>query len=228
MNITDEMLYQYAGEARDLWLSTLPQKNELQPVPYSGRFKRLTKALIKTAGRSPKNDRVIRYVKRSVAAVLVIALLSFGGLMTVEAYREKVIEIMVQVFHDLTCYRFVSSAEERELSAVEFGYMPEGMELSEEILTGPGRYVRYTNADGKFFELNQIAIAAGDDSGSILDTEDSVIEVFEIRGNEAVANMKHGSTFIFWTEGHELFELSGDITVEELRRVAENLKIFTE
>lgn len=226
MNITDEMLYQHAGEARDLWLSTLPQKDELPAVSYSSKFKRRMKALTKTTGRLSEDGRVLRYVKRSVAAVLVIATLSFGGLMTVKAYREKVIEIVVQVFHELTRYRFVSSAESRELSAVEFGFVPEGMELAEELLAGPSRYVQYTNEDGKFFALNQIIIDANGDSGGILDTEDSVIKVFEIRGNEAIASTKNGTTLIFWTEGNELFELRGDITAEELKRIAENLKIF--
>lgn len=227
MNITDEMLYQHAGEARDLWLSTLPQKDELNCIPYSIKFKRRMRALMKSAVRSSKDKRVISYVKHSVAAVLIIATLSFGGLMTVKAYREKVIEIVVQVFHELTRYRFVSSAEERELSAVEFGYIPDGMELAEEFHAGPSRYVQYTNKDGKFFALNQIVIDADGDSGGILDTEDSVIKVFEIRENEAIASTKNGTTLMFWTEGNELFELRGDITAEELKRIAENLKIFS-
>ena len=226
MNITDEMLYQYAVEARDLWLGTLPQKDELQPIRYSQKFKRRMKVLVKTVERSHKNNRILLYAKRSVAAVLIIAMLSFGGLMTVEAYREKVIEIVVQVFHELTRYRFVSNTEGRELSTVEFGFVPEGMEAAEEICNGTSRYVRYTNTDGKFFELIQITIDTADDFNSILDTEDSVIETFEIRGNEATSNTKYGATFIFWTEGNELFELYGDITAEELKNIAENLKIF--
>ena len=227
MNITDEMLYQHAREARDLWLSTLPQKDELQSVRYSKKFKRRMKGLAKTARRSPKSNRILLYTKRSVAAVLVTAMVSFVGMMTVEAYREKVIEIVVQVFHDLTRYRFISSAEDRKLSAVEFGYMPEGMELAEEILTESSRYVRYVNTDGKTVELTQIDINVHDDFGSILDTEDSVIEVFEIHGNNATSSTKHGTTFIFWTEGNELFELYGNITAGELKNIAENLIIFS-
>lgn len=226
MNITDEMLYQYAGEARNLWLGTLPQKDELPPVQYSKKFKQRMKVLVKTVERSHKNNRILLYAKRSVAAVLIIAMLSFGGLMTVEAYREKVIEIVVQVFHELTRYRFVSSTEGRELSTVEFGFIPEGMEPAEEICNGTSRYVRYMNADGKFFELTQITIDTFDDFNSILDTEDSVIETFEIRGNEAASNTKYAATFIFWIEGNELFELYGDITAEELKNIAENLKIL--
>ena len=225
MSITDEMLYQHAGEARNLWLSTLPQKDELQSVQYSHKFKRRMRTLLKTAARTPSVNHVILYMRRSIVAVLVIAVLTFGGMMTVKAYREKIIEIVVQVFHDLTHYQLVSSSENRELSAVEFGYMPEGMEPLEEILMDSVRYVHYEDADGNYFSLNQIAIAAGDDVRGILDTEDSVIERFEIRGNDAISNTKYGATVIFWTEENEFFELQGNITAEELKSIAENLKI---
>lgn len=225
MKITDEMLFQHAGKARDLWLSTLPQKDALQSVPYSHRFKRRMRILLKAAARTPRANHVLLYMRRSVAAVLVIAVLAFGGMMTVKAYREKVIEIAIQIFHDLTRYQLASSSENRELSAVEFGYMPEGMELVEEILMDSVRYVYYEDADGNHFFLNQIAIAAGDDVQGILDTEDSVIERFEIRGNDAISNTKYGSTVIFWTEENGFFELQGNITAEELKRIAENLKI---
>lgn len=225
MKITDEMLFQHAGKARDLWLSTLPQKDALQSVPYSHRFKRRMRILLKAAARTPRANHVLLYMRRSVAAVLVIAVLAFGGMMTVKAYREKVIEIAIQIFHDLTRYQLASSSENRELSAVEFGYMPEGMELVEEILMDSVRYVYYEDADGNYFSLNQIVVAAGDYLGGILDTEDSVIERFEIRGNEAISNTKYGSTVIFWTEENGFFELQGNITAEKLKRIAENLKI---
>ena len=181
--------------------------------------------LLKAAARTPMINHVLLYMRRSVAAVLVIAVLAFGGMMTVKAYREKVIEIAIQIFHDLTHYQLASSSESRELSTVEFGYMPEGMELVEEILMDSVRYVYYEDADGNHFSLNQIVIAAGDDLGGILDTEDSVIERFEIRGNEAISNTKYGTTVIFWTEENEFFELQGNITAEELKSIAENLKI---
>lgn len=226
MSITDEMLYQHAGEARDLWLSTLPRKDDLEHVPYSNKFKRNMNVLMKTADKSSKNNRVVRYLRRSIAAVLVIATVSFGSLMTVKAYREKVIEIVVQVFHELTQYRFISRVEGHELSIVEFGFLPEDLEFAVENNTDTSKFVRYTNADGDFFELTQVTIDAADDFSGILDTEDSVIERFEIRGNEAIANTKHGATLIFWTEGNEIFELYGNITVEELKTIAKNLKIL--
>ena len=40
MKLTDELLEQHAAEARDLWLSTLPQQEEVPPHKFSRRFER--------------------------------------------------------------------------------------------------------------------------------------------------------------------------------------------
>ena len=38
MKITDEMLYQHAAEARDIWLDTLPKDDELPEHQFSDEF----------------------------------------------------------------------------------------------------------------------------------------------------------------------------------------------
>ena len=90
MQITDDMLYQHAPEVRDLWLSTLPSDADIPEHKFSRRFERKMKRLIREQRRSPQVNRVIRGLRRVAAIILVIGILSFSGLMTVEAYREKV------------------------------------------------------------------------------------------------------------------------------------------
>lgn len=87
MKITDDMLFEHAAEARNIWLSTLPPQDEIPVISYSKSFERKMRKLIKEQRRTPRTNQILRYMKQTAAAVLVIAVFTFGGLMTVDAYR---------------------------------------------------------------------------------------------------------------------------------------------
>ena len=75
MKLTDELLEQHAAEARDLWLSTLPQQEEVPPHKFSRRFERKMRRLRAEQRRSPRMNRVVhilRYVAACAAVVLCI------------------------------------------------------------------------------------------------------------------------------------------------------------
>lgn len=227
MQITDEMLYRHAPEARDLWLSTLPSDADIPEHIFSRRFERKMKRLIREQKRSPQANRMIRGLRRVAAIILVIGILSFSGLMTVEAYREKVIEVITLVFHDLTNYRFISeesgSEQHVDLPDITFQYIPDGMEKVEDTARERFRYILYEAQDGNFFELTQTVIIDNSDYEKILDTEDAITEEFYIGDSEAVLNTKNGVTTIFWTKDHILYSLYGTIDPTELKAVAKKI-----
>ncbi len=53
MKLTDELLEQHAAEARDLWLSTLPQQEEVPPHKFSRRFERKMRRLLSCVSAAP-------------------------------------------------------------------------------------------------------------------------------------------------------------------------------
>lgn len=232
MKITDDMLFECAAEARDIWLSTLPADEEIPDIPTSRAFERKMQKLIKEQRRTPRTNVVLRCIKQTVAAVLAVAILSFGGLMTVEAYREKVIEIVVTVFHELTDYRFASDKldmGEIVLPEISFEYVPEGMQETKNRTTGNNRrFIVYEGDNNEFFELSLRPI--GSDSGhvSILDTEESTYEVFTINGHEAFSNEKDENRIVVWVDDNIVFRLYGNIEMDELKAVAEKIRIFIE
>ena len=131
MKLTDELLEQHAAEARDLWLSTLPQQEEVPPHKFSRRFERKMRRLRAEQRRSPRMNRVVhilRYVAACAAVVLCI-----GG--TAYAYRIGVIDTIVQVFREYTSITYSSetAAEDAEFPESTFGYIPRvwyGMKMS--------------------------------------------------------------------------------------------------
>lgn len=230
MKITDEMLFEHAAKARNIWLSTLPDDEDIPDIPTSKKFEKKMQKLIKEQRRTPKTNKILRYMKQTVAAVLAVAILSFGGLMTVEAYREKVVEIVVHVFHELTDYRFASEKSEVGevvLPEISFGYVPEGMEeITDNVFADNSRYIVYEDDDGNFFELTQTAIGSNGAFGTILDTEDSNYEMTSINGNEAFSNVKDGNASVLWNYDNVVYDLYGNIELTDLMNIAEKIKII--
>lgn len=231
MKITDEMLFDHAAEARDIWLDTLPSDENLPAAPFSKSFERKMRKLIKQQRRTPRTNQILRYLKHTAAAVLVIAVFTFGGLMTVEAYREKVIEIVIQVFEEFTQYRFSSSDSEQadreplELPEIQFGYIPEGMQETENSTNPTGRLqITYEDNQNYFFEFSVMQIVNGD-YDMILDTENSDYYEGTINGCEAYFNTKNGDSSIMWIDENIVYDLYGNIDMSELKAVAENIKI---
>ena len=124
----DELLDRYAPEAGELWLSALPD-----PAPeheFSPKFRRKVEKLLRRQRRSPAVNAALRYGRRAAAFALVFLTLSFSCLMTVNAaFRERVIQAVVQVFQDFTEFVYTSdSSAVGKPGNLVFTYLPEGME----------------------------------------------------------------------------------------------------
>ena len=228
MKITDEMLFEHAAEARNIWLSTLPSQKEIPAISYSKSFERKMRKLIKEQRRSPSMNKILRYIKQTIAAVLAVAILTFGGLMTVEAYRAKVIEFVVRIFNELTEYHFSSNISDTDniiLPEISFGYIPEGMQETENEMIPTGqRHIIYENNAGLFFELTQEPFGENNKYDWILDTENSGYTVGSVHGFNAVFNTKESDSSIVWIDGNVVYDLYGNISMDELKIVAEKIE----
>ena len=157
MKITDDMLYHHAEAAREKWLSeTLPP--QIPEHKFSGKFDRKMRKLIREQRHSAQFNRHIKLLRRIAAVFLLVCTISFGCVMTVDAYREKIIETVVRVFNELTDYRFSKSADMPESIAYAFpptlSYIPDGMIKAEENAGEQLYTVTYEGEDGNFFDLS--------------------------------------------------------------------------
>ena len=225
--MTDELdgqLDRYAPEAGELWLSALPD-----PAPeheFSPKFRRKVEKLLLRQRRSPAVNAALRYGRRAAAFALVFLTLSFSCLMTVNAaFRERVIQAVVQVFQDFTEFVYTSdSSAVGKPGNLVFTYLPEGMEEQDREQDEVEFYVYYESPDGAFVELSQILVEDGTEVLLGLDTEDAEFIDLTVHGTEAVGIVKGLSHTIHWTEGQFVYTLSGTIPMEELEKVAEGIK----
>lgn len=220
----DGLLDRYAPEAGELWLSALPD-----PAPeheFSPEFRRKVEKLLLRQRRSPAVNAALRYGRRAAAFALVFLTLSFSCLMTVNAaFRERVIQAVVQVFQDFTEFVYTSdSSAVGKPGNLVFTYLPEGMEEQDREQDEVEFYVYYESPDGAFVELSQILVEDGTEVLLGLDTEDAEFIDLTVHGTEAVGIVKGLSHTIHWTEGQFVYTLSGTIPMEELEKVAEGIK----
>ncbi len=227
MKITDEMLYTAAEDAAKLWLSTLPDASSLPEPRYSLRYKWKMRKLFRQAERTIQPKRRIRNVRKTVMIAVAAMAVLFSMLMSVQAYRERIIDAIVTVYHELTQYRFVNeTGYQAELPEIVFGFIPEGMSLMENDRRPNRNYILYEAEDGSFMELAVTRITAQSAYEGIVDSEDAIVKDIVIRGASATLYSKNGEHIILWVESNTVCRLTGNIDLETLIMVTENISFF--
>lgn len=221
----DELLDRCAPEAGELWLSALPE--QAPEHEFSPKFRRKVEKLLRRQRRSPAVNAALRYGRRAAAFALVFLTLSFSCLMTVNAaFRERVIQAVVQVFQDFTEFVYTSdSSAVGKPGNLVFTYLPEGMEVQVREQDELGFYVYMEDLEGEFIELDQSLVENENSMTLLLDTENAVVTDFVIRGVSALGIEKGLDHTIHWTEGSFVYTLSGTVSMEELKLIAEGIQI---
>jgi len=78
MKITDEMLYRHAAKARDIWLDTLPDDNEIPEHQFSDEFNKEMDRLITLSHKRKQPSRRLQRIA-AMFAVIIIGASSFIG-----------------------------------------------------------------------------------------------------------------------------------------------------
>lgn len=100
-------------------------------------------------------------------------------------------------------------------------YMPEGFKLIEKTITEADKAVVYSNGENTIYFMQTKNISFR------LDSEDAdEIKNLNINGSDAICIKKDGTTKISWMSGDTIFWINGDISSDELIKVAYNIKIL--
>lgn len=228
MEITEEMLYKCAPEAEKLWLNSLPPDNQIPEHKFSRNFERKMRKLIREQKQSTMSKKIRSAVKRIAIVVLIIVIPSFSGLMTVKAYRAKFIEVITEVFYDLTHFNFFSSwSGDTELGEIELNYLPDGMvEIYRETLAElQSQEICFENAEGRCVQVSQQLVSDSIGYDVILDTEDAAVTTITLGDYEASLIVKEDISTLMWEYDHCIILLTGDFPPEEIIKIANGMTI---
>ena len=226
MKLTEDMLRQHAAEARDLWLSTLPQEKEVPSHTFSRRFERKLRKLRAEQRRSPRMNRIVhvlRYVAACAAVVLCI-----GG--TAYAYRVGVIDMLIQRFKEYTSIQYSSetTAEDAKFPESTLTYIPNGMERSEgECIEENNnyRFTVYTGKNNAEFSLEETAVISNNRDTQTIDTKDTIVKQFTINGEQAISSEKSENVMIVWTHKNISYILvTYYLSYDEALKIAEGIQ----
>ena len=163
-------------------------------------------------------------LKRCVAACLAVVI-AFTGLMSVEACRRKIIEVITQVFPDATYFTYHITGEPTytTLPKVELTYIPDGFELIDSSVFNGVLLDIYENADGDFFEVTLMLMLPNSTSGRLLDTEKKDVEYIYIGDIKATAHDSPKAQSIMWEYENIQCDLYGIIGLDELKKIASGM-----
>lgn len=228
MKITEEMLYEHAPKAEELWRSLLPSEDELPEHEFSKKFERQIKKLIRAQRRPSWLNGFISATKRVAVVALVILTVSFSCLMCVEAYRERFIEVITEIFEDLTRFSFSTpNTDVPELGELIFDYLPDGMSevIREEDAQTCVRLIYFEDKEGRRIVIEQNIIASETQSTLIVDTEDAEMSTVSINGYDATLIVKGNHTTLMWEDVDSVMLVSGDFSPEEIFKIAKGIHV---
>ncbi|MDE7318661.1 MAG: DUF4367 domain-containing protein [Lachnospiraceae bacterium] len=218
--LTEEQMVKYVSEAEQVLLDRIPEENQLAHS-FSRRFQKKMRALLCYERRSERMRKVTACTRNVAAAILLVLGIALAVTMSVEAYREKLFEIIMEIYPDLTSIRIHKnkSSDENVLVPKEPGYIPEGYE----------EYIReqnemlfcifYTN-DKEEISYVQRLLASGK---VLLDTEDSDISTVSKDGTELTLVKKGELSMLYWNDEKYLYTLDGEIPMKELLKMSESV-----
>lgn len=194
---------------------------------FSARFQAKMRALIKKSRRA----RAFRSFARSVAAVLLVALMVAGIWLAFDGEaRAEFFQWIRNEYEERIVYNFFEKRETKALPEIEAGWLPEGYAETMEDTGKESRYILYTNNEGKSI-IFYYRFIYSDLASSV--TKDRDIEYEEVSINDDFADFYHNidgddQNMLYWVDEEMNMELSINAFLGKdiMIKIAENIRII--
>lgn len=194
------------------WVASLPTEFDL-PEPTQEYKKNIAKLIDKMRG-----DRYHRFTRNTARAILIAAIIMAIATVTLAATVGR--EFIVKKFSNYSTYSVVDNSDVESVDEINIGYIPKGFVLdTKDITEYTQSYVYKHNEDWISIYKTRIS----DDI--TFDTEYDNSESLTINGVEGVyyQNPNSKSSGVVWNNGDYIFSVQGNISKEELIKIAEKI-----
>lgn len=228
-NITDDEL-KLLENMMDLKVKIFTPEDEDKHI-FSNQFENEMQSLIQTEKVKSKQQENILYFKKiiKVASISIATLTGvlFATTISVEAYREKMMEIIKEVF---TTYTSLDTDLENENILDNYifideqpTYLPYGYRINQDVsmesIETYTVYTIYENLDGSAITYSQ-QVLLGE---YFIDSEDVELDKFELYGRKINYSYKKGEHHLYWLEDVKLYHIISEIDKEELIKIVESI-----
>ena len=233
MNITDEMLYQAAQEAEELWLdAVLPEKNAADIMP-SLKLQHRVMRLCRNASARATAEQVLSVFRKTAVILLITLAAAFSGLMTVEAFRCEVLNLITEVYeqymilHINPLDRTNKGYFYQSLPEVRLHYLPEGATYQSKHGDSTSVTITYQGhgAEASFVTLQVRLFRPTSDYSIVFSTDHAEVQHFYMDNVDITAYTTGEITTLRWFQENLYFELYGNLPPEQMLLVAKRIEI---
>lgn len=203
-------------------LNRIPLENQLTHE-FSNRFNRKMKAMLKYERRTPTMRKFLYRMKIAVAMFLITLMLTFGTVMSVEAYRIRIFEFVTDVWDELTSIIIQSdeNAEYDTLVLVSPTYIPKGYSILEQTSSKYKNSIIYSDEhDNEIYFLQKLS----SQSEFIFDSENVEVKEINIGTNKGHMIVNKGVTQLYWYDNFNTYTLVGTLDQNEIIKMAESIQ----
>lgn len=229
IEVTDDLLYEYYPRVEEQKLDNLPKENEIE-YEFSELFNKKMKQLIKESNRSKFINHMYKYSKKISIIVIAFIISIFTLTMTVEAFREKLFDIIKEVYEEFTIYQFrTKDGKVIEDSGFKLPkYIPSGLKEVDRIEYDDEILITYSDGNS-YIRCNVFKVS---DGNLYIDTENADVSKVMINGVEADYIVKKDDYKLVWEDGNNYYILLLDylepdkekLDKGELIKIAESIK----
>jgi len=227
--IFDTLFSLAAEEVMREELDAMPSLEELNKLSLpSPALEKKIRSIIRKEARTTERRKVLKTFYRVAAAIGIVTFLGTAVLMSVEASRNYIINMLIEMREDHVLFEFDQDGTEPEYvfndMDIIIGYVPDGFVLTNSQDMGLFVFTIFTNADD-----NQLIIRRNNASIVTIAVDNEVREFTTITFN---GQQKHVfdaldsgyESLVIWQSGDDVFRISAPLPIEELLRIAENIQ----
>lgn len=212
-NNLKEALHLYAKKMAD----GLPTDEEISDIEFSPEFEQRMKCIIKS--RKKPLLRCFNTTVKRVASIAVIFIILFSVTFSVKALREPFIEMIETIFSNHIEIQFDGDKKDCITEIYELKQIPDGFELTDEIINETMVYCEYTDENGIVLDYKQMSTA--NNGGIYIDNEHSTHYTLTVDGKKIyIFNWKErNAILVFWVENGYAFSIhyyATDISDDEI------------
>lgn len=226
--VFETLLEEASRESFRNMLDALPTEEELSDFTVPETLQNALNHTIKKERKVLKLKKLMK-VSRRVAACAVIALtVSCGALMSIDAYREVIIDTVLNWGTDSVDVVLGSEAEEtKQQSEYKPSYIPEGYEEESSNSIPNFLHVKYINEEGSRVVFASF-VKDEDMSATIsIDTTHTTYYPMEYNGIPLKVFQAKGEaycSYVFWDTDQYLFRVYGKLPLMELVKMIESIQ----
>ena len=194
------------------WIASLPE-NPPQPEYSEKYLKNINKLLDKM-----RDDRYHRYTSKTARVILVAAIVMAISTVTVFATTD-IGSYILNELQDHAIFQSLFESDEKFDNTIKLDYTLDGFNKTNEYYGEAYSFIEFRNSNGSAFTIAKSVNGA--EVG--LDNEDTNNYIIQLYEREYIVYEEPDSVRIVWCNLNFTYKISGNISIDEALKIAENI-----